>query len=76
MVFAIKKLPDHLQEIFIWFVMGFPKIFLIVFFSFPVARQLVISLEARSSEMKLDKYEEEVLAAFESEALLPIATKE
>ena len=26
--------------------------------------------------MKLDKYEEEVLAAFESGALLPIATKE
>jgi hypothetical protein len=26
--------------------------------------------------MKLDKYEEEVLAAFEAGALLPIATKE
>ena len=35
-----------------------------------------VFLEARSSRMKLDKYEEVVLAAFESGALIPVASKE
>lgn len=32
MAFVITKLPDKLQEIFIWFVMGFPTILVFVFF--------------------------------------------
>ena len=44
--------------------------------SFLVVEQLAILSSVSSSEMKLDKYEEEVLAAFEADALLSIATKE
>lgn len=32
MAFVITKLPDKLQEIFIWFVMGFPTILVFIFF--------------------------------------------
>jgi hypothetical protein len=32
MAFVITKLPDKLQEVFIWFVMGFPTVLVFIFF--------------------------------------------